>query len=775
MLALLVAMAFLLLNGGQGFAHAYLVSADPPVDGLAVSSPDVLTLSFSEDIEMTSPAPVVRLLDQQGEVIGDDPLPIQESDNPRQLVVPVPDLGPGTYTVSWSLTSATDGHALSGTYAFRVGGGLPPGLATTSESSPAVWAVVTRWLTFLGVAAVVGLLLFPLQVIGAGDVPRRWPRTRAIGILAGALVALAATLAEPLLQWLLHGRDDGSSLGDVVKSLPDDWWWRPWTLIPLALVAVAIVTVLRFAIPRVVAMAGAILALASLLGLVLTSHAAGRETWREVAIGSNMLHQASVALWCGGLVALVCWGMAGRDGSGTARVTWPRFSTIALGLFVVAVASGVVNTNFIFEFLDGIREDGFSADAFAPLWESRYGITLLVKLAILIVPFALAILHRERIRKLASETGDALTGLGDRLRSTIRIELLAVALVIAGGSTLALSAPPQKTENVLDRITLVSPTGEPDEDGSLLVHLTIDPADSGENTFSVRLTDWNGDPIPGDPAPRVTLDFTSISHGTSNPGVALEPSPTDPATFTASGLALSIDGWWQIDARIQRAGQQNTAATSYVLLPDPNTQGFDAPPAPATDPAAEALYTQALSQMVSWERVRWTEHLGSGSDVIVIGEFAMIEATGETPSAYAQSVPYSASFVPTSSGAPPAPPSFDGRSSITIGDDGWLRTANGDWLSEPPTNFSPMSEWGETYAGATSFQMGMQQEIDGRTYQVVTFHLPEQPTQSEAWFAWWIDEETGDVSHMAMVARQHYMTWQYSDIDGEVVIEPPTG
>lgn len=771
-------------------AHATLDTTDPPVDGLVVTSPETITMSFTEDVA-TSPAPVIRLLDAEGNAIPDDSINVSPAPDPRTIVVTIPELDRGAWTVSWTVTSATDGHTLSGAWAFRVGGGLPPGLATTADESPPAWAVALRWLTFLGASAAAGVLLFPYLFSGrqssAEPTSEEYPEpattpmpgaANPIGpsrlvvtfALGAVIVALLATLAEPVVLWLTNR---SISLGDHVGSLPDAWLWRPAALIPavIVLAAMLLVPALR---STLVATLVATISLASILGLVLTSHAAGREDQRLLAVASNALHQWSVALWTGGLAALILWSL-NRPGSPTRPALRIRLvSTTALILFVIAVVSGAVNTGFIFPIVANIQESGFNVDAFSELWNSRYGITLLIKIAILVIPFALAIYHRDRVARIAQVSGAAITKLTGAIRATLRWELAAVALVIAGGSTIALSTPPSKSiGNAVDSITLIAPTSPQPEPDSLLAHLTIDPAQAGDNELTVRVTDWNGAPIPAEPAPRVTLSFTSLDHGTSNPGVALEPVQDAPATFTTTGLNLSLEGWWDITASISRSGQQNASAHFHVLLPDPNTQGFDAPPAPESDPEAEALFDKAYARMLSWQSVRWSEHIGSGSDVLVIGNFAVIDGGETDPNAYSLDVVFSGSFSPTSSGAPPPPPTFDSRSSITIGDQGWLRTTDGVWLEEPPTRFSTPAEWDNMYAGSTNFRLGLTQEIDGIEAQVITFYLPEQTSQSEAWFAWWIDPATGDVLRVAMTARLHYMTWTYTDIDEPFTIEPP--
>ncbi|HYJ12050.1 MAG TPA: hypothetical protein VEW66_00540, partial [Thermomicrobiales bacterium] len=321
------------------------------------------------------------------------------------------------------------------------------------------------------------------------------------------------------------------------------------------------------------------------------------------------------------------------------------------------------------------------------------------------------------------------------------------------------------------QITLVSPTSPTPDDDSFLVHLTVDPAQTGDNQLTVRLSTWTGQPLESDPAPRVTLSFTSLSHGTEEGGVLLTETPEG---WTTSGLKLSLNGWWQVAATVQRAGEQNATATFMLLLPDPNTQGFDAPASPGSDPAAQALFHQALDQMTGWTSLRWTELIGSGLDVLVIGDFAVIEPANGGTGAYSMDLLFSGSFAPTSSGGAAAAPTFDSRSSVVVGEQGWMRTTSGAWLEEPPVRYVPPSGWSSTYAGATDFQFGAPQVVDGVEYQILLFHLPEQNT-AEAWFVWWIDPTTGDIMRINMISRMHYMTWLYRDINEDLIIEPPPG
>jgi hypothetical protein len=99
---------------------------------------------------------------------------------------------------------------------------------------------------------------------------------------------------------------------------------------------------------------------------------------------------------------------------------------------------------------------------------------------------------------------------------------------------------------------------------------------------------------------------------------------------------------------------------------------------------------------------------------------------------------------------------------------------DGSALTQPAGRFADIGEWGNIYEQAEHLRIGGTTELGGEQVQLVSFHTPDQPGQSEAWFVWWIGVDTGQVHRLAMVASSHYMVWEYSDFNGAFTIEPPT-
>lgn len=114
---ILVALAFLLTGSGIAAAHTSLASSDPGKDANVISSPTVITLTFTEDINAAFANVAVTSADGRSWASGDP-----QVEGPRVTAGVRPDLpATGTYTVGYRVVSA-DGHPVSGSYTFTIAG-----------------------------------------------------------------------------------------------------------------------------------------------------------------------------------------------------------------------------------------------------------------------------------------------------------------------------------------------------------------------------------------------------------------------------------------------------------------------------------------------------------------------------------------------------------------------------------------------------------------------------------------------------------------------------
>lgn len=114
LLACLLA-AGMVMPAVPAFAHAFLARATPPVGGTVTASPKELDLVFTEGV--SAHFSTVQLL-------GPDGKPVKTGaphtgKQQKELLVTLPALSPGKYTVVWHATSE-DTHKTEGRFSFTI-------------------------------------------------------------------------------------------------------------------------------------------------------------------------------------------------------------------------------------------------------------------------------------------------------------------------------------------------------------------------------------------------------------------------------------------------------------------------------------------------------------------------------------------------------------------------------------------------------------------------------------------------------------------------------
>jgi len=111
-LACLLAGALLLAASGAALSHAHLERASPADGSVMSGAPQNLRLEFSEAAQLTA----LWIARDGGPRRKLAPLPQQAQ---QQIVVPLPQLSPGSYVVSWRAVGA-DGHVVPGQIRFTL-------------------------------------------------------------------------------------------------------------------------------------------------------------------------------------------------------------------------------------------------------------------------------------------------------------------------------------------------------------------------------------------------------------------------------------------------------------------------------------------------------------------------------------------------------------------------------------------------------------------------------------------------------------------------------
>ncbi|MDE5445462.1 copper-binding protein [Bradyrhizobium sp. CSA207] len=362
---LLAALATLLLVVGfatTALAHAALVSVEPASGSLLTTAPMAVELRFNEAVTPGA----VRLIDGAGRARDD--ARVRASGETISIAMP-PDLPQGTTVVSYRVISQ-DGHPIAGSVMFSIG--------TPTATQPD--ATAERGLNALIWLARVGLYLGLFGGVG-GVFFARWIAWAMTGTTVPR-VALAVGLPSAIISLGVVGLD---LLGLPLRALATI---APWKVAfatsagPALLVAIAAMLLAMMAL-RGAWYARALAAIAFVgvgLSLAMTGHAATAppEVLMRLAI---FFHGLGVAFWIGALAPLVA--VVSKPTAATLPVV-NRFSSLAVPVVGMLALTGLV--------LAIVQLEKLSA-----LVETRYGLILSIKLALVLTLLTLAAINRFRL------------------------------------------------------------------------------------------------------------------------------------------------------------------------------------------------------------------------------------------------------------------------------------------------------------------------------------------------------------------------------------------
>ncbi len=190
----------------------------------------------------------------------------------------------------------------------------------------------------------------------------------------------------------------------------------------------------RRSIAELFSLLGALLAAAAVLLVPgLAGHAA-QTAPRGVSLLLDWVHLAAGSIWLGGLVGLLVLGAMlppARRVAGLA-VAVPRFSNVAFASVVLLLASGIGATIVHLPLL-------------AALWQTSYGVAILVKLGLVAAALAFASVNLRRNRpSLAAAREDVALGesAGRLLRKMVAAETGIIASAVLAAAVLSSLPPP---------------------------------------------------------------------------------------------------------------------------------------------------------------------------------------------------------------------------------------------------------------------------------------------------------------------------------------------
>ncbi|MFJ6621218.1 FixH family protein [Kitasatospora sp. NPDC091335] len=650
-------LALMLAGAGPASAHATLDSTDPRQNSVVATAPQAVTLTFSESVSLSGDS--VRVLDPAGQAVDTgNPAHADGKGNTARVGLKG-GLGNGTYTVAWRAVS-DDSHPIGGAFTFSIGAPSDTSVSATALQGAEADGLVAalygtgRTVAYAAFALLVGAAAFVLLCWPAGTARRPVQRL----LMTGWTALLVSTVAVLMLR---GPYERGSGVGQafdlsLVRATLDE---RIGTALAARLLLLAASGVFLSLLvgqlgqpPRPVGpkpedqgsvvsgaseddpeaaelrelerraaerpqrevrlglgVAGLVLAVALSATWVGADHASvGIQVWLALPLG--ILHLIAMALWLGGLAALL---VALREGVGAGVVD--RFSKIAFGSVAVLAVTG------IYQSWRGLGSWG-------ALTGTEYGRLLLVKSGCVVVMLGVAWISRSWLARLRSAPAeaveveqaelpepvavaahsedplrqaqlerqrDALRSAGrDRgltptragLRRSVLVEaLVAVAVLVvttmltnsppgrvagevkgegtagavapaAGGAAAAPQTEPGRTVDL--KLPYDTKGRTPNAKGTATV--TLNPARTGPNEVKLALVGADGQPVD---VPEVQLAFTLPDRDLGPLPVALTPEGTGRWSGTAQ---LPLAGTWVVSVQIRSSDIDQTTPTQQFKI-----------------------------------------------------------------------------------------------------------------------------------------------------------------------------------------------------------------
>jgi copper transport protein len=566
-------------------AHAYLERSDPPDNTELEQAPSQARLWFSEPVALNFTS--VQLLDVTGQAVPNVSLGI-DAKNPRLVVVSLPPLKSGIYSLNWKVLSASDGHDTLGLLVFGINAS-PAGLtgAAAATVAPDPIQVAVRALLDIALCGLFGALVITLALLAkpladtddgalqAAAASYRWRAVNWALCLAG--LAIFAGIA----QWLVQvTTSTGKSLAeldwpDAVNLLVSTSWGQFWLSRQVLLLGVL---GLLFARRRAMQSAWhardwaatALLAAAALFTYALTTHAAGLSS-PLLPLLADFLHILSAGLWSGGLIALlvILLPVLGREPGSRQffQSTWERFGRFAALAVGLTLATGLFNASGLVASLSALTG-------------SAYGQTLALKVGLVLLVGLFGLANSLVLHPRLAAPFKRLFGLPagwkpfdrSRLPVSIAIEALLGLLVFTLAGLVA-SNPPANTPEY--RYVGIAQADEVTQrSGDLQVSLSVLPNLPGQNIIDIH-AESTRQPPPADIL-RVILRMTY--QGEELGTQSIDADVVEPGLYRLGGNYLSLPGPWKLVVVVRRKGVNDSLASfQWNVVPDVSTSlGIDA-------------------------------------------------------------------------------------------------------------------------------------------------------------------------------------------------------
>jgi methionine-rich copper-binding protein CopC/putative copper export protein len=562
------------------FAHATPLHYFPAASSVLPQAPAKVEIHFSERVEPRVSSIIVLAPDGSRADLSNSAV---DSADHRIYRVGMKNAGAGTYTVSWEVISADDGHFAKGTYVFSVGiqkanAPLDSGEFQTVHSS-SVPEASTLALELIGNALILGSLVVlafiwrPMRhhFLQFTSEERAFARRFQFLIVLGGASSLAGGIA-----YLIYKTNELASLQGT--AFAEAWihligtrsaLFTMYRMLAMIFVIIAVLAMRDriFSSLRTTGIEYALFAVLALIDLARArvSHAAASAFAPAFSVFVNFVHLFFKDLWIGGITAMILLlsPLVGKSRDlRSAAFVLTAFSRIA------AIALGVGGVTGVYVVWLHLKSFSF---LLTTDWGKRF-VVLSVFAAFLLflrlchqLYFEPQIVRAMNVRAMNTHDQKQLPQLFAWLRFTLPGEMAMGIAILAVTSLLIITTPPLDPHytfirSAVSQGVVLSLGQQPDESGRFLVTARDSQANSG--------ADVNNE---------VQSDVKNIVVTLTNRAAGIGPivAPVEerfPGGYVFDQNLLAPPGVWTVNITAQRTAAYDSAASFNLNYPQETTE-----------------------------------------------------------------------------------------------------------------------------------------------------------------------------------------------------------
>ena len=546
------------------FAHASPTLYEPAASAVLDKTPQRVRIRFTEQIEPEASS--IRIFGPDGRrADANDGKP--DPGDARAFGIDVRDAGPGSYTVSWQVVSADDGHFTKGGFSFTVGRSTDVAATQThspveisfSSATPQAAAIAVELVghaIWIGLLAATALLWRPMSArrATAGHQPAFEHAFSRMAIV-GAAFAIAGIGFFLILKTRDLQQDRATSFSDTLGTFAGTVDGRfALYRAALALAFLVMLLIAKKTIVRSKRFVTAELILWALMALIMlararVSHAAASHLMPNFSIVINALHLLSKEFWIGILIATTFLFFPLLIRLGRTSVAAELLSLVSKYIDAALGLTAITGAYIVWLHLKS------PSHVFTTEWGVRF--VVLGAFAAALIVFRL---YNQIVveRYLAADCISPQTGLrrdaAASWRYSIPMEMCIGVALLSVTSQLIITTPPYPADQFVFHKEASSQGAE--------ISLSVHPVDAKQ--FLVAVSDEKS----GTPS-RVDEAVITLQNMGNNIGpVVAETEHRFEGGFTFRRDALSTPGQWDIDITARR--QDSYDAVAHFQLDYPN-------------------------------------------------------------------------------------------------------------------------------------------------------------------------------------------------------------